>query len=143
MPPKKKRVPARSPKADTITPPPKGKRKSYQGDIEVPDKTIFFEGDDEEIAISQPKKKRTAAKRRVTAIKRKGRPPKKSNKQTDCETKPSTQPDGVNGNDRDKEECEEEAKAEEEMSCPHCNKRFKSQLGLKYHTGEFLYFADN
>ena len=155
MPPKKKRVPARSPKADTITPPPTGKRKSYQGDIEVgsPDKrpdlfgvpnaTIFFEGDDEEIAISQPKKKRTAAKRRVTAIKRKGRPPKKSNKQTDCETKPSTQPDGVNGNDRDKEECEEEAKAEEEMSCPHCNKRFKSQLGLKYHTGEFLYFADN
>lgn len=155
MPPKKKRVPARSPKAVTISSPPKGKRKFYQGDIEVgsPDKrpdlfgvpkaTENFEGDDEEIAISQPKKKRKAVKRCAIAIKRRGRPPKKSNKQTNCETKPSTQPDGVNGNDRDKEECEEEAKAEEELSCSHCNKRFKSQLGLKYHTGEFLYFADS
>ena len=157
MPPKKKGVPDRSPKTDAISPQPKGKRKSFQGDIEVgsPDKrpdlfgvpnaTEIFDGDDEEIAISQPKKKRIAAKRCVIAIKRKGRPPKKSNKQPDCETKPSTQPDGdgVNGNDRDEEKCEEVFRAEEEMSCPHCNKRFKSQLGLNYHIGEFLYFADS
>jgi hypothetical protein len=44
---------------------------------------------------------------------------------------------GVNGNDCVKEECEEEAKKEEEMSCLNCNKTFKSKLGLKYHLGEF------
>jgi hypothetical protein len=26
----------------------------------------------------------------------------------------------------------------EEFSCPHCNKKFKSQPGCKYHVGEFL-----
>ena len=26
----------------------------------------------------------------------------------------------------------------EEFSCPHCDKKFKSQPGCKYHVGEFL-----
>jgi hypothetical protein len=155
MPPKKKRGPGRPPKADVISPPPKGRRKSYGGDIEIgsPDKRpdLFgvpnsvekINGDDEDIPISQLKKKYTAAKRSMIAIKRNGHPPKKSHEQTDCKTKQSTQLNGVNGNDRKKEECEEEAKTVEELSCPHCKKRFKSHLGLKYHTGEFLYFRDS
>ncbi len=57
--------------------------------------------------------------------------------QSGCETSPSKGSNGVSGKDCVKEECEEEANKEEEMSCQSCNKTFKSQMGLKYHLGEF------
>jgi hypothetical protein len=141
MPRQKKRGRGRPPKAEVISPPPRT-RKSHERTIKVgspgkrldlfnvPNATENYEGNDKEIANSPQTKKR------------KGRPPKKSHKQTDCETKPSTPPYGDSRNDHVQEDCEEEAKMEEEISCSHCKKEFKSQMGLKYHMGECFRFAD-
>ena len=136
MPRQKKRGPGRPPKAEAISPPPR-KRKSHECKIKVgspgkrldlvnvPNETENCQGNDEEIAKPPQTKKR------------KGRPPKKSHNQTDYEIKPSTTY-GDSWNDHVHEERDEEAKMEEELSCSHCKKEFKSQMGLKYHMGEFF-----
>lgn len=123
----KKRGRGRPRKAEAVPPPTKRKRNSCEGAVEAgtPDNNPNTTGNDEEPVTLPPTKRR------------RGRSPKKSG-QNGGETDQSKGSNGVNGKDCVKEEFEEEAKKEEEISCPNCNKTFKSQQGLKYHLGEFF-----
>ena len=41
----------------------------------------------------------------------------------------------------EKRNVKEDTDVVEEFSCPHCDKKFKSQPGCKYHVGEFLTYS--
>lgn len=50
-------------------------------------------------------------------------------------------PKKINNGGNMKEDTDEVELVVEEFSCPHCDKKFKSQPGCKYHVGEFLTYA--